>query len=62
MRKLRNPILVRNHQDLPLFHFAALRHMEHLNLAERYVRSRIGLSSPSTVRLIAELAGFNGEG
>ncbi len=62
MRCLRNRARVRNHDDLPLFRFAARRaDTRRLSYAERFVRSRMPFRPAETVRLYASLAGLKGE-
>lgn len=62
MRSVRNRAAVRNHDDLPLFHFAALLgDRQRLSHAERYMLSHVPFRPVATLKLYAELAGLNVE-
>ncbi|WP_156776200.1 hypothetical protein [Oceanicaulis sp. HTCC2633] len=63
MRFLRNRARARNHLDLPLFRFAARQDdRRRLSHAEHFMRTRMPLRPPATLKLYAELAGLNVEG
>lgn len=63
MRYLRNRARARNHHDLPLFRFAARQDdRRRLSHAERFMRTRLPFRPTATLKLYAELAGFNVEG